>query len=65
MKAEQVFKRYPQINFEMFPTPRTISSECGFSLRADGLPEQRLEGIDAVYTINVTEEGVTQYVKED
>ncbi len=59
MRAEHSLKADDQILCELIPTPREISSECGFSLRTNMLPHDQLTGIDIIYTIHVSDKGIT------
>ena len=51
MRAEDIFKEL-KLDFELIPTPREISAECGFALLVRQKDTQELEKICREYMIN-------------
>ncbi|MGM0431274.1 MAG: DUF3343 domain-containing protein [Spirochaetota bacterium] len=50
--------------FRTVPTPRKISSECGFSIAARVSPERyHLEGVEGIYSIHTTNTKELAYEK--
>ena len=62
MKAEQMIRKAGNIPFKLIPTPREISSECGFSLLISDIPSS-LQGLESIYRLIQNDQGVV-YEKE-
>lgn len=62
MKAEQMIRKAGTIPFKLIPTPREISSECGFSLLTSSIPSG-LQGMESIYRRIEKDQGVL-YEKE-
>ncbi|MDP8210413.1 MAG: DUF3343 domain-containing protein [Candidatus Stygibacter australis] len=64
MAAEDIFKEL-KLDFELIPTPREISAECGFALLVRGLDTAKIKLIcnknqikyDNIYLIKFTDGG--------
>ncbi|MCF7911419.1 MAG: DUF3343 domain-containing protein [Candidatus Cloacimonetes bacterium] len=71
MAAEDTFKQL-KLDFELIPTPRQISAECGFALLLRGLEiaeislicQQNQIKYDSIYKIKFTDGG-KEYEKSD
>jgi len=71
MAAEDIFKEL-KLDFELIPTPRKISAECGFALLVRGLDTNEINLIcnknqikyDNIYQIKYTDGG-KEYEKSD
>lgn len=69
LKAEKTLKNKNE-KIDLIPTPREISSECGFSLYFEDLntdPLDNMNGLpfEAVYMIKITGEGKKRYERID
>lgn len=71
MAAEEIFKEQ-KLDFELIPTPREISAECGFALLVRGLDIAEIKPIcnknqikyDNIYQIKFNDGG-KEYEKSD
>lgn len=69
LKAEKILKK-EESGIDLIPTPREISSECGFSIFIENTvrkPEQILKNIDYehIYMINYSPDGEKNYEKNN
>jgi len=70
MKAEDIFSFHCKLDFELIPTPREISAECGFALLVRNIDTLFLYNIcqknnlkfDGIYIIKIIK-GVKHYEK--
>lgn len=70
MKAEDIFSFHNKLDFELIPTPREISAECGFALLVRNIDTVFLYNIcqknnlkiDGIYLIKIIN-GVKHYEK--
>ena len=71
MAAEDIFKEL-KLDFELIPTPREISAECGFALLMSGMDNDEIRPIcnknqityENIYMIKFTDGG-KEYEKSD
>ena len=69
LKAEKILKKDHE-NIDLIPTPREISSECGFSVlirESSAEPESLLKGIkfENIYTVKINSDGGKYYEKNN
>ncbi|MCF7934365.1 MAG: DUF3343 domain-containing protein [Spirochaetia bacterium] len=64
MEAEEVFLSRDEASFLLIPTPREISSECGFSIQCSAVPTG-IQGIEAIYHIRKNERKGVRYEQID
>jgi hypothetical protein len=52
MQAERLYlEKEDKIQVKLIPTPREISSDCGFSIVTPRLSEKNISGVEAIYRI--------------